>query len=70
LTLPTLLIPCVETCGLSIAVKLPIDPVGLEQVLAAKSWFASVVSPGTSVVFGLLCPDCAKRVYPPESWPR
>lgn len=64
---PMLLIPCVERCGLSVVTKLPLTSLELEHVTAEKNWIVSVMTPpGSPIAVGVLCTDCAKRVYPPE----
>lgn len=62
-----LLIPCVERCGLTIAVKLPLTHEALERVSGAKDWILSVMTPPeTPVAVGALCAECAKRIYSPD----
>jgi hypothetical protein len=64
---PLLMIPCVERCGLVMVGKLPLSSLELENICAAKHWVLSVMSPpGTPIMVGILCPDCAKRVHSPE----
>ena len=63
-------VPCVE-CADAVESPLPIERDPFAQLLAKKGWYLSVLTePGQGsaapIVFGALCPRCAKRVYPPE----
>lgn len=62
-----LAVPCVERCGKSIISRLPLEAVALEDLLAAKDWFLSVITPpGQPIVTAVLCPSCAKKVHDPR----
>lgn len=64
------LILCVE-CGDGAEVPLPMDQRSLSFYLAQREWFVSVLTPPgqgpeVPILFGALCPPCAKKTYSPE----
>ena len=63
----SLLVLCVE-CGSGVEVPLPIDRDALARFLAQCGWFMAIMTgPGhLPILFGVLCPGCAPRVFSPE----
>lgn len=72
-----LLLPCIECDDArrlagkaAVMVTLATDLDTLSRELAAQSWLLSSLTPPgqgkTPILFSALCPECAKRVYPPE----
>lgn len=73
-----ILLPCIECDDAArlagraaVLVNLPTDRDKLTRELAAQSWVLSSLTPpgqgvAVSIIFSALCPECAKRVYPPE----
>jgi hypothetical protein len=65
-----LLLMCVE-CGQGVEALFPIERDAVALLLAQHGWFVSVMTPPgqgpeVPIVFGVLCDQCAPKVFPPE----
>ena len=62
-------VPCVE-CREALVARLPIDKTAIADLTDEHLWHLTVLTPPgqgeVPIVLGLLCPSCAKKVYPPE----